>query len=220
MYKNQENKFSMYRTVQNTLQNNTSLWETIPAYAKEVTAFNDIVNQLAEQLNVQRMKISGATQAKYSRRNELIDLVISIAGALHSYAKRTNDKRLQSTTDIERSDLTDSRDSYMIEASQGVANAAQKHTSALQDYNITQEMITQLQSMIDEFRPLSVAPRDAIVIRSAATKRIAVLIKEADETLNSSLDKLMETFKNTHPQFYTEYFAGRIIADVGIRHKE
>jgi hypothetical protein len=80
-------------------------------------------------------------------------------------------------------------------------------------------MLTDLEGKIQAFSS-SIGQRESSVAeRMGARGNLMELFDVADKTLTEELDRLMELVRGSQTQFYNEYFAARVIKDLGTRHR-
>ena len=111
-------------------------------------------------------------------------------------------------TDIERVRETD------VEALiTPVIEEARKELANLADYGLTEDMIVETETSLDDFKALIGQPR---IVRSqafAAMTLMEELFDAANDLVKNQLDKLMIRFKYTNTEFYSEYERARTIVD-------
>ena len=73
----------------------------------------------------------------------------------------------------------------------------------------------ELQDLIGDWSAKSQLPRVAISEKKTATASIPTLFKQADSILTKRIDKLMENFVTSDPEFYATYHNARKIVNAG-----
>lgn len=96
-----------------------------------------------------------------------------------------------------------------------IHNAANTNLAALAPYGITAALLTSFSSAITNFSTSVPTPRNAVSQRKAYTTELKKLMKDADKILKDQTDKLIQSFKTTHPDFVTAYKSNRVIIDPG-----
>ena len=86
--------------------------------------------------------------------------------------------------------------------------------AALADYGVTAAKLLAFKKKIDGFEALQTKPRQNISNRSAATRRLPELLRQADEVLRRRLDPLVVQFKLSAPEFYEAYQTASSIVDI------
>jgi hypothetical protein len=90
----------------------------------------------------------------------------------------------------------------------------------MEGYELTEEMIVDVETTRDQFVALVGAPRTTIVQSSSANSQITKLVKETKNLLTQQLDNLMLRFKTTDPAFYNSYVQSRIVVEPATSHRD
>ncbi len=94
-----------------------------------------------------------------------------------------------------------------------VADEAAKHDLA--DYGGGPLAVEAFNTRITAYNAIQNAPRDAVVAVSGLTTALAEQFVLGDKIVKQRLDKLMEQFRESQPQFFAEYKSARSIVDRG-----
>lgn len=219
MKKNQNTKLSMNLTVRKVCNDNQAVWSEVPAF---VTAFNELdiaLQKVGFTLGKQGMNIKGVSQSKKALKKELTDITLEVAGAVFAYASDKADLSLKARVNITGTSIERSRGSETLAICQEVYNEALALIDQLGSYGIKQNDMDDFLNSINAFSALLPAPRTAISERKGATDELAKLLSRTDIILKEKLDKLMNKFKLSNPEFFRLYFDARIIVDIGGRHQ-
>ncbi len=90
--------------------------------------------------------------------------------------------------------------------------------AGLADYFIRQATLDDLDAKIKAFAQALENREGGVAERSGAKTALSDLFNKADSVLEK-LDAMMQLLRGKAPQFLNEYFASRVIKDVGIRHR-
>ena len=213
----QENKLSMYMTVQKVTESYRSVWETLAAFLTFFTNFETVIAKIRATRLVQEGQITGVTKDKAEAQNNLIEKTVAIATAVFAYASASGNHELQDRVSYSPSDLRNSRDTILADRSGVVKEAGEQNVANLSDYGISQGDIDELNDLLNAYLGIIEDPRQAITNRSTATKELKDHFKEGDKILKEQLDKLMPQFKTTGPLFWQQYQNARMIIDLGRR---
>lgn len=219
MNNRQEDKLSMFITVEDVCEDNEDILSSMPAFVKSFDRFKKVVSQIVTQQEIQKGKTTGITENKQKEEDRLIQITLEIASAVHSYASLIGDNGLKSNVDYSPTELKSARDTDLRAICQSVHRTAESVISGLADYGKTQEDLDKLQKAIDDFSEMLSKPRSAIGTRATATSRLQELFKEGDDLLKDHLDMMMVSYKASHPTFYNMYRSARMIVDMGRRSK-
>ena len=161
---------------------------------------------------------TGATQDKAGTRNALEDVLFLMCEALGALAHISNDQDLLALTDITRSGI-DKLDSEALSnrAALVLAQANEKKTE-LATLQVTQAKIDELDQALQSYNTAKAGPRQATVTRVAQTESLSTLIREANDILRNRIDKMVNLFGRSHPQFVSSHQAARVIVDRAASH--
>lgn len=213
----QINRVTMFKTTIGVLDENNAVWSSMAPLAAAVTAFKDKVSAI--DATVQRQETpTGATQDKAGTRNALEDVLFLMCEALGALAHISNDQDLLALTDITRSGI-DKLDSEGLSnrAALVLAQANEKKTE-LATLQVTQANIDELDQALQNYNTAKAGPRQATVTRVAQTESLSTLIREANDILRNRIDKMVNLFGRSNPQFVSSYQAARVIVDRAASH--
>jgi hypothetical protein len=191
---------------------------TIPA-AKDT--YDEIVAKYAalkEKTKHQARNITGFTKEKDQNLEDLVTITLSVAGAVHSYAAKNKIKDVQYQVDFTFSKLFWGAHSKLSRNAKLTLDLANTYKAEIARYGITDAMIADLQTKLNAFDKSLAVSRDSIVDRTVDTHDIPGDFREIDDLFENCMDKHMELFRVSHPEFFRRYFASRRIVDSGIRH--
>jgi hypothetical protein len=213
MTQDQENVTSMMEATLQFLDNNNSIWSGRVAFAAAVTEARAGVGSIREAAARQESPTSGITDEKAVSRGKLEDLTLEIADPVAAFAAKSGDAELAAGVHVSRSSLDQAQDDNLIQIAERIRDAATPHADALKDYGVTNAEITALGDAITAFSGMKSAPRTAKANKSGATSSVASMVQSTRSLFRNQLDKLMTLFRKTNPEFYTGYFAARVIVD-------
>jgi hypothetical protein len=213
MTQDQENVTSMMETTLQYLDQNNSAWSARPAFAAAVTDAKAGVKAIREAASKQETPIEGITDEKAQARGALEDLTLEIADQVSAYAAKGGDVGLAAKVHVSRSSLDQAQDDDLVQTAERVRDAANLKVAALGDYGVTVAEVAELTAAIETFAGMRTAPRTAKAGKSGATQSIASLVQSARSLFRTQLDKMMTPFRRTNPEFYSGYFAARVIVN-------
>jgi hypothetical protein len=79
----------------------------------------------------------------------------------------------------------------------------------LAPYGVTTAKLNAFKKTLESYQVLVGKPREIGATASAATVRLGQLKKQVTTLFKQRLDKLIVQFKESHPEFYGEYFEAR-----------
>src|SRR5438128_11611808 len=95
------------------------------------------------------------------------------------------------------------------------ANAKKTDLASLQ---VTQANIDELDQALQDFNEAKAGPRQATAERVAQTGSLTSLIRDANNILRNQLDRMVNLFSRTNPDFVPSYKAARVIVDRAATH--
>lgn len=213
----QQNYLDMFNAVGLFYQDNQTLIDLVPA---RTTAFAFVQSQaglIGDAAGKQSLPGTGVTLDKAQARETLNQQTYANLAAVAPYAKSINNNALYQQLNYNFSQIADVQD-------ESIADWAQERLDLinplvpLADYGVDAAVITTWQSAIDAYRPLAAAPRNFTVQRTGHTLNIELLIKETNDHLRGTLDKLMNVIRFSQPIVYNNYRKARVIVDAGKGH--
>jgi hypothetical protein len=207
------NKLTMYRSSLALLKSPEAPIGGIPALPGKLTALTNKVAEITALSATQSQPTKGAVTNRDQLIEDTAHAALVIAGAVLSYADEKKLPELAAKVRIKRSDFTQGRKEAAIQLAQQVHEAATVVVGDLADYGVNGAALTDLQSRIATTTEALSRPRSTVTAKKAATGQLPVAFKEADALLENQIDPLLVPLRKTHPEFYAEYKAARIIVD-------
>lgn len=228
----QENKLTMLDTTGEYLRRdeNTPLWQPIAAFGVALTRLDGSRAALRALADIQRRARAGKSTSKSNLNETMILVTIATIGPVAAYANDVGDIPLRQRFSVTRTELDELRDSVRPGAAEALheeaaeilaeqaANPPPAGQPRLADYGLTAGMLASMHSAIAAYSAVKNAPRDAQVSVSQATDAIELEFEKVDNVVEWGLDKMMQPFQLTHPDFYNGYWIARRIIDAGVRH--
>jgi len=214
----QENKFSMYLLVKILLNTFNAIWAGIPGFVLAVNEFFGKLTDIDGDVQVQETKKTGITKNKKKAKKSLIDKALEVMGALQKIATDTNDDELYDDVNFTESQLSNTRDTILLERVAIIKTAATAHAAELLGEGIDAADLTEFNDRITLYAGIVSSPTQARSNKKIATANLKIHVKDTDTILKKKLDKLMLQFKDTNPDFYDAYKNDRIVIDLGIHH--
>jgi len=215
MNKHQENQHAMHKNVEQTCDENATVYQTLPAFANNFTTFKANNQKIDDTTVKQKTPTKGYTEKRDQVKNELADSAIEVAGSVAAYAHENKDDVLARKVDYTFTELTHASDSAVKNRVTIIYNEAKKIVANLADYGTDNTHITQLEKKLTEFSDIVGKKGYSKEETQTATEQISELLAENNELLKNRLDKLILKFRKTAPEFYQNYFNAREIYDFG-----
>lgn len=201
-----------YKLIVTEAKNNPGTISLIPTFAKGITRLEEITIEI-DSLSVQQSKdITGITDDKNAQLEDVMDFIIDVAGAVHSYAIGKGDKILQAKVNFKVTRIDKMKQAEVIDAAGVVLEEARKiPAEALADEGITAEEMTQFAAAYTLLKGSVGSKREAVIDHTGYTDRLAELFTEAADLKKNTLDRLATQFMRKAPEFYNKYKAAATV---------
>ena len=213
MTKDQEDILNMYESSDDVLQENNTVWSANIPFKTAVEAFEAQVDTINNLRDRQEANTTGVTQDKENKRITLETRAYQIGSIVAFYGSVSNKRELLKKVSFTQTKLSEARDNELPGMANQIHQGATDNAAALLAYGITDAMITNLQTAIDDFVTYISKPRAAKADTSAATAQMVKAYDDADKTLKEQIDKGMELYRFANDTFYINYFKARIIVN-------
>ena len=213
MNKTQTSYLRMFYNTQETLDANSALWVGIPAVINVKNDFDELIQRIEAVSEKVRPASKPVTANKAKVLKGLLQKVIVIAGALQAYAAISGNTVLAGNVKLTKSDLDRARETDVEALVKPVIELARAELDALADYGISEAMLTETETSLDNFKALIGRPRTIRNQAFAAMNLLEELFDAANNLLKNKLDPVMIRFKFTNTDFYSEYERARNIVD-------
>lgn len=219
MNKYHENKLTMFEGVIAFLVGNLPKFAGFKALLAAITNLQGIVAGIkAKSVEVGTIS-AGRTKDKMDAEEALMDVLLPVKGAVLSWATQKGDNKAAELASITETKLRNGRDTELVAASEAISKTAESNAAELADFNVTAEMIADLKSRIDAFNTALGERESGVGARTGARAKMITLFSDADKLLEKHIDNMMEMYRTKDPELYNQYFATRVIKNLGLRHK-
>lgn len=209
MNKAQNDLFKMFEASYGKLTGNNTVYAGNVPFEDAVDLLGDNIKAIRELNGIQTEDVTGITDDKKNRRRQLEKLTYDTSVIIIFYASVTDNSGLRIRAGFTRTDLRKAKDNALSGISQQVHQAAADNAAALAPYGLTGAMINDLEDAIGEFSNYMDKPQAARSDIKEATKELPKLFKSTNELLDERLDKGMELYRESHNDFYRQYFISR-----------
>lgn len=214
------NKQGMYLVVIGVLTKFSTLVAAIPAFGKAVAAFTQLVTNIGKTSEEVGIGTSPLTKAKRTAEDAMAEAVVSLVGKLHAYAADKEDVALMDQTDINESDIHDTREASRADYSTKQVDVVESHKADLAgDYAVSDANIAAARQSITDYSASLGGRNTAKTGQSSGRDSVMNMFARADYILEHNLDKFAKSLKKDHPDFYAEYDAARVIKDIAAHRK-
>ena len=203
----------MFLTTQETLDANSSLWNMIPVLLSTKNNFDELIQRIATVNEKTITNSKAVTANKAFALKNLIEKGVTLSGILQAYAAVTGNIKLAGKVALTKSDITKIRETDVEAIIAPIIEEARKELTNLVDYGLTEDMVVETETSLDDFKALIGQPRTVRNQAFAAMTLLEELFDATNDVVKNKLDKLMIRFKFTHTEFYSEYERARTIVD-------
>jgi len=214
----QQSHLKMLITTRDVLDNFKTLWSAIGAFVTARDDFGAAIADIQNQELKQAGTTTGGTLDKHAARVAMCNAAAIVGGAVAAYADTQDDHELFAKVDFSAADLLHQTEQDCAANCQAILDAATANIAALiAAKSAAQSDLDDLKQKIGDFNTALTRPRQIRTDIKGATDQIPVLITAADRIVERQLDRLMERFKASDPDFYSAYQVARVIVDAGGR---
>ena len=161
---------------------------------------------------------AGATAAKNSALDALVDETMLVANAMYAIGRKTDSEELKVQCRLNASDFSRLRENEIEQMCVSIHSLAQEHAEALVPYGISSGSFADYSGMLDNFRKQADAQQTKIAESKAARELLSDAFDAADDILREDIDRLIELVRKSDEELLIRYKAARTIRDLGGSH--
>lgn len=211
MNKTTLNKRSMFGSVRTVLEENQTIWISVPAFATAVELFESKLMVLDTKLSEQSVATTGVTLEKQESVRELFEEMLLAHQALYLFGQDNENIALRERNKVTKSKLSRLSIGKAKVHAADLKNDLLAHGASLETYGIAQAFITALIAKIEELPELVESTRMALLRRKGITQAIEEVLSKITEILRDRIDRLVKVFKKDHPDFVVIYQNARTV---------
>ncbi len=210
------NDFGMFRRVRATLRARLTVISAFPALMEYVQLFFDNFEKLKKTAIDFKNASAGKTKQKHNSVDTVVNELTPMSAALRSHARKEKDEVLLAKVTITPNAIKDRlRQETKLTVIDDILSEAEQHPDVMAASLITPENVAtartdynKLNSAVDD-QGLGVSTRKALRISLEAQT------KTENDILHDHIDELIEAVKKVSLDVYNEYFASRVVYDLG-----
>jgi len=214
----EENKSNMYNATDAVLKINAGIIAEVPALGEVHTDLQALIVEIEAKNRELMTATEGKTSVKSKAIDELISSIVPVASAAKAYATRNNLLELKALADYSESKLKHLTHAELPIKAKNIKDAAQGVLASLTGYGVTQAKLDLVDAKLEALKNAKGNKDVSFTDRSATRVALTQLFDKADELLKDEADGIVEVVKESHPDFYNQYFAARVIKDLGGSH--
>lgn len=201
---------SMYYEVRSVCEKFRQTWITNVVFAAVYNEWTAFIPLIEKNRDAQLATTKGPTSEKTDLWEVLIDKALFVINRIQSYANTSHNLELSESVKFTATDLRHARDSKLVGMCNMVVAKARIHQVALADYGVSEAVLDDLASAIDDYSKAMIKPETVRSEIKTATENLVVLMRASDELLSSRMDLDIEVFKLTAHDFYSQYQTARM----------
>ena len=214
------NKQGMYLVVIGVLGKFAAVVATLPALAKVVAAFTQIVTNIGKTSEDIGIGTSPKTDAKRAAESAMAESVVTLVGKLHAYAAEINDVELMEDSNVTETMIHDTREANRAGYATKLVDTVEAHKADLAgDYAVADADIAAARQLIANYSA-TLGDRDSTrTEQTSGRESVMKMFEDADTMLEHRMDRMMKSFQTANPDFYAQYEAARVIKDIAAHRK-
>jgi len=205
----------MYNAVEAVLKSNGSIVAEVPALGEVHNDLKALIGEIDAKNRELSKAREGKTSVKRQAIEELIASIVPVANAAKAYAVRKKMIELKALTDFSERQFKRLSHAELPIKVKNIKEAAQGVIADLANYGMTQNNLDlvdeKLGSLKNAVENKDTGFTDHVALRAA----LYGLFDSADDLLNEEADAIVEVLKKTKLDFYNQYFAARVVKDLG-----
>ena len=217
MNDDQENKLSRARGVSAVLSKYQTELAGVPAMVSAQQALDASISLIGDLARAQTTATTGVTVDKANAQGQMMDTAFRVAGALKALAAEQNDNTLKAKVDINKSTFTRARDDIRDDIARSIHDLAEERLADLGGHGITAATLAGFKTRIDAYVLAIAKTRTVRGEVSTATSLLDQEVRRMESIQKDRLDGLMEQFKGSGTNFYSEYQNARKSVNTGSR---
>jgi hypothetical protein len=212
MDQTQTNRLTMFKTTSAYLDSHQAIWNGMAPLVTQFEAFrNNIV--AIDSAAQQQGTPSGAADSKASARDALEDVLFLTCQALSVLGHASNDHDLLALTDLSPSSLDHLGAEELVNRATTVLAQANSRKTELAGLHVTQANLDELTQALQNFSTAKEQPRTETAVRMSQTKSLETLFRDGNGILRNQIDRMINLFRRSHPDFVAGYRGARLIVD-------
>lgn len=215
----QTNRITMFKTVDAYLDSHNSVWSGMAAMAAADQQLKNKIGAIDIAAQKQETPTTGATRDKAAARDALEDVLFLTCEALAVLGHTADDHDLLALTALSPSNLGRLDDEELSNRATNVLAKANSRKTDLAAFNVTQANLDEFDQALQDFKAAKAKPRTATAERAAQTESLPSLIRDTSGILRNEIDRLVNLFRRTNPDFVAGYRTARAIVDRAASHK-
>jgi hypothetical protein len=215
MRTNQKNKIHMYNSVAAKLAQYSAKLSFLTALPAVLQLFNRTIQLIEEKETERSNQTTGKLEVRDDAEDALVELLVQVSSSLLAFASSLKNTELYEKAKVKKGILHRLRDVELLLKAKAILVLAQQNSEQIAPYGVTAEILAAFQQAITDFEAAMGNVDKGYAGRSGARVSLYEAFDQADAILKDQLDAMMESVKKVDSQIYNEYWASRVIHDLG-----
>lgn len=184
----------------------------IPLFKQKVDQVAVIVAEIKELVPLQKENNKGITTQKNNLYDDLVDLELDIAGAIHAYAVEVKDVQLQEKSNLKTSVVSRVVQNALILHGEQIQKLLKLiPAESFEELGLSNRELDEFNTKLAGFKSIVNDKSIVTIDQSAVSLRIRDCFAQLSEIKSSSLNRLVRQFKRKDPEFYFKYKAAMVV---------
>ena len=212
MNKQEGSYFKMFLNVQDSLDNYSSIWSTIPILLQYKNELDELISRIVS-ISQDAQTYLGVSEHKKKMKSTIALKLSTLSGTIQAYAAGTDNADLANSVKMSKTGIETTKDLDLDAITRNIVKIAQERLTDLANYGVTENMLTEILTSLEEFNGMIGKPRSIRNSKFVALETAAQLFDECNDLLRNKTDKVMLMFRDSNPDFYSSYERARKIVD-------
>ncbi len=219
MQKRLKNKFAMFTTVHTYLKDKSTLYMDNEEFISHANSLRNTIAEIRLKDDAGKKATKGKSKNKEVTKTSVTNQALAVAGALYAFAKKSGNQTLLASMNLNKTKLEKFRDTELITELNSIKDKATEFSAEIAKYGISSAKLESYTANIETYSNALGEQDTGAAQKKVAYTSLSALFKEADDLIDS-IDRFMENYKDSNPDFYAGYKTARGIRDLGIRYND
>ena len=209
----------MLATVHAYVTENSAVYSDTEEFVSGIAKLKNLLDLIKDKEDERSTVATGKTKDKNVTRKSVSDFAVMVAGAIYAYGKKSENVFLTEKVNISATFLASLRNHDLVIVLESIEKLAEDNSAAIVPFGITAEKLSEFKARVTQYSKALNAKDSSGASKSSAGKSLRMLFRESDDLLDT-LDKLVEGYSESNPEFYNGYKSARVVKNLGIRHEQ
>lgn len=203
----------MFLNTQDCLDNYSTEWSAIAIMLIYKNECDELISRITEKSETAK-SFMGVSDHKKKTKSAIALKASSLSGIIQAYAYGNNNTDLANSVKAARTEIERMKEQDLDAFIRNIVKIARERLKELGDYGVSENMLTELLTSLEEFNALIGKPRSIRNSKFVTLETIEQLFEECNNLFKNKIDKVMLMFRDSKPEFYSSYERARTIVDL------